>query len=252
MGAVAASPDPRCSCRRVAIGRKVKVNRCPEHAALKGHSSLAFGKDGMPDLKICALCGAAFMFWNANKKQIFCSKSCALTIHGGVGKEGYGSWKGMIDRCHNASCRDYKNYGARGIAVCDEWRNDFNAFISYIGPRPSPKHSVDRYPNNNGNYEPGNVRWASQKQQTRNMRTNNYIPLGEAQDPILTDFAAREGVSAPAIRNRIKKGIPLDQPYFGTGVTLKCAVCGYSWTSLKGKPINCARHGCRSKYCKGR
>ena len=82
------------------------------------------------------------------------------------------AWQRMIDRCCNASSKDFKNYGARGIGVCEEWRYSFTAFLEHIGPRPSSKHSVDRFPDNNGNYEPGNVRWAT-KSQTGSKQTHD-------------------------------------------------------------------------------
>jgi hypothetical protein len=64
-----------------------------------------------------------------------------------------------------ARCAPNGNYAKLGISVCEEWRKDFMAFYNYMGPRPSLKHSLDRYPNAKGNYEPGNVRWATSKEQ---------------------------------------------------------------------------------------
>lgn len=82
----------------------------------------------------------------------------------------YNIWRGMKDRCFNTNCKNYKNYGGRGIRVCDDWQNNFTAFYEYIGPRPSDKHSIDRI-NNDGNYEPGNVRWAIKEIQGYNRRS---------------------------------------------------------------------------------
>lgn len=82
----------------------------------------------------------------------------------------YSAWVGMQDRCNNPKCTGYRHYGGRGISVCQEWQDSFLAFLEHVGPRPSPKHSIDRYPDNNGNYEPGNVRWATWSQQMRNRR----------------------------------------------------------------------------------
>lgn len=91
--------------------------------------------------------------------------------HGGSYTPEFRAWAGMIYRCYNATSNaSFPDYGGRGIRVCDEWRDDFAAFLAHVGPRPSPKHSIDRYPNNDGNYEPGNVRWATREQQIANRR----------------------------------------------------------------------------------
>lgn len=81
----------------------------------------------------------------------------------------YKRWASMIDRCHNPRCPAYKWYGARGVSVCDEWRGSFDAYMAYVGDRPTPKHSLDRI-DVNGNYEPGNVRWATWSEQRMNTR----------------------------------------------------------------------------------
>lgn len=83
----------------------------------------------------------------------------------------YVSWRAMLARCYDSSHPYFHNYGGRGITVCDRWRYSFKAFLSDVGTRPSVKHSIDRYPNNDGDYEPGNVRWATRTEQNRNRRT---------------------------------------------------------------------------------
>lgn len=80
----------------------------------------------------------------------------------------YQTWLSMRQRCTNPNVNNYHRYGGRGITVCTRWQ-DFAAFLSDVGERPSPQHSLDRI-QNDGNYEPGNVRWATRVEQARNSR----------------------------------------------------------------------------------
>jgi hypothetical protein len=100
------------------------------------------------------------------------SYSHGETSNGELSPE-YKIWAGMISRCRPGN----KYYGDRGISVCDRWagENGLQNFIADIGRRPSELYSIDRYPNTLGNYEPGNVRWATDEQQARNARSNRLV-----------------------------------------------------------------------------
>ena len=79
----------------------------------------------------------------------------------------------MLRRCSDPRCEQYPNYGGRGISVCPEWRDSYERFLRDVGRRPVGRLSLDRI-DNDGNYEPGNVRWATASQQMRNIRKGRY------------------------------------------------------------------------------
>lgn len=96
----------------------------------------------------------------------------------------YRAWGNMIQRCEYPRARGFENYGGRGIKVCPQWRADYRQFLADLGRRPSPQHSLDRFPDNDGNYEPGNVRWATKGEQNRNQRRghNESSPRAPPRD----------------------------------------------------------------------
>jgi len=90
--------------------------------------------------------------------------------HGKSKTSEYKAWQDMKYRCYNPNNKDYPNYGGRGIAVCDRWLESFDNFLEDMGRKPGIKYSLDKI-DNDGNYEPGNCRWATQKEQGYNKST---------------------------------------------------------------------------------
>lgn len=147
-----------------------------------------------------------------------------LKTHGLSHTVEYGIWHGMLRRCLNEKEDSYRNYGGRGIAVCDRWRS-FESFYEDMGPRPSSKHSIDRI-NNDGNYEPGNCRWATQKEQARNTRVN-YLVEHNGEVKCVADWAEQYGFKASVLYIRlVKLGWTFEKattwPVFNKSATRAC------------------------------
>lgn len=112
----------------------------------------------------------------------------------------YGAWVQMRSRCSNPKHEAYERYAGRGITICDRW-SDFLKFLEDMGPRPGRGYSLERV-NNLGNYEPGNCKWATTREQNRNKRT---IHMYEGRP--LIDWARERGLKHDTVRQRFKKGI---------------------------------------------
>jgi hypothetical protein len=113
------------------------------------------------------------------------------------------SWRQMLDRCSNPKNKGYSNYGGKGIAVCSRWES-FEAFLEDMGPRPSAAHSLDRI-DSEGDYEPGNCRWATKKEQARNRSTNHWIEHG-GRKMVLSDWALFVGLNKNTLCERFRRG----------------------------------------------
>jgi hypothetical protein len=116
----------------------------------------------------------------------------------------------MLDRCYNPNSKSYPRYGGRGIRVCDRWKNSAETFVEDMGPRPSPKHSLDRYPDNDGDYEPGNCRWATSGQQNRNQARNVYIEHDGKRMTIM-DWAIHLEMDHRTIYSRYRRHWPIEK-----------------------------------------
>lgn len=124
----------------------------------------------------------------------------------------YRTWSGMRQRCHNPSNKGYFRYGARGIYVCDRWRDSFENFLADMGRRPGPEYSLDRI-DNDGPYSPDNCRWATGSEQANNTRRNAVLEIG-GERATVSEWASKVGVTPHLIFNRLAKGwSPRDAVY---------------------------------------
>lgn len=131
------------------------------------------------------------------------------TRHGLYGTPIYETWRRIIDRCHNPNSTDYEWYGLRGIKVCDEWRASAVAFASALPPHPGRGFSIDRI-DTNGNYEPGNVRWATIFEQNNNKRNTKFITFrGETLG--LGAMARKYGLPTNDVYARISAGWSIER-----------------------------------------
>lgn len=141
-------------------------------------------------------------------KSCGCLSGEGRRIHGMSKSREYKIWGRTRDRCSIPKATAFKNYGGRGITVCERWRNNFEAFLGDVGLCPSPEHSIDRI-DVNGNYAPGNVRWSTDLEQMQNTRRSKKV-VDLAQDihaaRLLLGWnretlAEKSGVSKSAVKN---------------------------------------------------
>jgi hypothetical protein len=113
----------------------------------------------------------------------------------------YRTWCNMKSRCGDTRAADKKNYAERGILVCARWERSFEAFFEDMGPRPSPRHTIERKDNDRG-YEPSNCVWATRYEQNSNTRRNRILTLG-GETMTLSQWARRVGCSRSLLEARI-------------------------------------------------
>lgn len=121
----------------------------------------------------------------------------------------YTAWASIIQRCENKKSKAFIYYGARGITVCEEWKNSFEAFYRDMGTRPSPQHSIDRK-DNNGNYCKENCRWATKLEQANNKRSNvTYLYKGSKQT--IAQIARDSGLNYDLLKSKLARGLTVEE-----------------------------------------
>lgn len=129
--------------------------------------------------------------------------------HNGRGTKEWHTWKEMIKRCYNVNMPYYKDYGGRGIRVCDRWRHSFPNFLADMGYAPSAKHSLDRK-EVDGNYEPDNCRWATELEQQNNRRNNRRVEH-EGKTLTVAQWARELGLTRHQVSYGLKKKLGMNE-----------------------------------------
>lgn len=151
--------------------------------------------------------GAALVSGNTSSCGCYSRERSGSRVrtHGMAHTPEYHCWHDMVRRCTNPECDAYKDYGARGISVCDRWMT-FENFFADVGQRPGKGYSIDRI-ENSGNYEPGNCRWTTHVVQCRNTRNTVYWTYQDETLPVL-DWAEKLGIPGDLLRGRVLRGWP--------------------------------------------
>jgi hypothetical protein len=143
---------------------------------------------------------------NGSNLRSGASKSCGCRgyKHGKTGSPEHKAWRHMRYRCHDPKHAAYHYYGERGISVCARWRHSFSNFYEDMGPRPSPKHSLDRI-DNDGDYAPENCRWATSQAQGRNRRSAKPITFRGKTLP-RREWSRITGIPMTTLSRRLRRG----------------------------------------------
>jgi len=142
------------------------------------------------------------------------TRASSTRTHGKTGSPTYISWAAMIARCTNPKATKYEAYGAKGVFVCAPWLRSFEQFVADVGERP-PGTTIDRIDNSKG-YEPGNVRWATPRQQSEN-RSNVNLVTAFGETLCLAEWERKTGVARSTIRKRINAGMPAENALAKSG-----------------------------------
>lgn len=201
-------PQPEDLAGRI-FGRLTVIKEGPAYLSLKGVRLARWWCS-------CA-CGRVSNLIQASNLRSGGTRSCGCihrnqgTTHGQAGgkkSKTYNSWRDMKKRCNNPNHRAYADYGGRGIKVCQRWQDSFDNFLEDMGPKPNG-YTLDRI-DNDGNYEPGNCRWASARTQANNRR-NNILVIAEGVEDTLANHCRRLNLRYSVVKQRIRSGWPIEK-----------------------------------------
>jgi hypothetical protein len=161
---------------------------------------------------------------------------------------GLTNWRAMKRRCYEPKMLAYKDYGGRGITVCERWRKSFANFVSDMGQRPSLSHTIERL-NNDGNYEPGNCIWATRKEQNRNSRHCHMIDHNGGKKP-MSVWAEQAGIARDTLKARLKYGWSIREALQGHRDARQCPVCALQFIPTKNKMVCCSGRCATRRWCK--
>lgn len=165
--------------------------------------------------------------------------------HGMSGTPIYNAWLMIISRCYRTYSTAFASYGGRGITVCQEWQDSFVAFYDHVSMLPhfdKEGYTIDRI-DNDGNYEPGNVRWATQKQQARNTRSNRMLTY-KGKKQCVAAWAEELGIETNVLEQRLHNGWSVEKALAAPNQNdnsahiidpkelLRLMTCGLSYTDI--------------------
>lgn len=218
----------------------------------------AFNKKGSESRWECLCdCGETVIVRGSRLRggQKYCKKCQPKdnnVTHGLHGHPSYTTWVMMKQRCENPNATGYHNYGALGVKVCDRWQ-DFKLFVEDVGVPPSKKHTLDRYPNKEGDYEPNNWRWATAKEQLRNTRVNKILFFNGCNKSV-SEWAETLGIKPCTIFNRLELGWSVEKA-LSENVRQTKRIIEYNGQSLTlnewGEKLNINKDTLNSRIYKG-
>lgn len=178
------------------------IERRPDKGQAKGRFSCSCGNEYVGRIAhvkngSVRSCGCLFKEWASKLGE-------SNIRHGMKGTGEWHTWSAMRSRCLNPRNRQYPQYGGRGIYICQEWIDSFEAFFADMGPQPNPTHTLDRR-DNSGPYSKENCRWATPKQQGRNTRQNVLLTF-RGQTKTMIEWAEEYGMRHSTLRERLMSG----------------------------------------------